>query len=197
MNYSQNDIENVLEYWQDISQDVQYISDELNLDINNVIDILSKLQSENQISGFEKIQKRKQVLQEKTVQSFLESLDPETLKALKLDKLKSKEYFFTEKEVNEIYDNHIFLTKVSKITCDGDFVVITLNIEYRNTEFDIFMVYFSDDTVFYGSEKGKSELSRFFETMGPDNIEEFNIVTSRILDDHIPEDFWEVRGFAN
>ena len=62
MNYSQNDIENVLEYWQDISQDVKYISDELNLDINNVIDILSKLQSENQINGFEKIQKRKRQL---------------------------------------------------------------------------------------------------------------------------------------
>lgn len=195
-NYSQNDIENVLEYWQDISQDAQYISDELDLDINTVVNILSELQSKNQISGFEKIIKRKKVIQESII-LFTESLDDETIKSLKLDKLKSKEYFFEEKEINEIYDNHIFLTTVSKVSCEQNFVVFPLTIEYRNSKFDIIMVYFSDDSVFYGSEKGEKELSSFYKTLGPDNIEELNVVTSRILDDHIPLDFWEVRGFAN
>jgi hypothetical protein len=198
--FTNNDMENVLEYWQDVSQDPEFISKETDLDLNTVIQILDTLQKRGDISGFNKIERRRN-LDESKVLLFEELVDPEVIKSLKLDKFTDKEeykkYFFDEREINEVYDAHIFEIKVIKVVYQQGLIVIPLEIEYKGSDYSMFMVYDSDDNVHYGSKTGEDGVEKITKTLGEENMELFDSVTEQILNDHIPNDFWEIRNKLN
>jgi hypothetical protein len=197
--FTHSDMEDVLEYWQDVSQDPEFISKETDLDLYTVIQILHTLQKRGDISGFNRVNRKK--LDESKVLLFEELVDPEVIKSLKLDKLTSKteykKYFFDEKEINEVYDAHIFEIKVTKIVYQQGVIVIPLEMEYKGSDYSMFMVYDSDESVYYGSKTGEAGMEEIRKILGEENMELFDSVTEQILNDHIPNDFWEIRNKLN
>ena len=96
--FSANELETIMEYWQDISQDPEYISRELNMNIKKVNQILSELQSNGDIEGY--------ILEEGAV-------NPEMSRILNLSQFsKDEKYFFKKKNIGMFYDKHIFLIEV-------------------------------------------------------------------------------------
>jgi hypothetical protein len=196
--FTSNEMEQVLEYWQDISQDIDYISKESGLDIKKVVDILEELQKKGDISGFSKIERRK--IDESQILLFEELVDSDVIKSLKLDqfnKSKDKDYLFDKKEINEIYDAHIFTVTLKEIHYQQSVLIFPLIIDFKSKEYDMFMVYTPNDEVFYGSKDGESGVRKIKDALGKDNMEMLDEVTVKMLDDHIPEDFWEVRNKQN
>ena len=198
--FTLNDMENVLEYWQDVSQDPEFIAKETDLDLNTVIQILHTLQKRGDISGFSKITRRKPNVNEDKVLLFEELMDPEMRKALKLDQLTKthddKDYFFDEKEINEVYDAHIFEVKAIKVVLQQSVLIIPLEVTVKGKDYDMFMVYSADENVYYGSKEGEKTVQSLREVLG-NNWNLFDEVTEQILNDHIPLDFWEVKNMQN
>jgi hypothetical protein len=198
--FTLSDMEDVLEYWQDVSQDPEFISKETDLDLNTVIQILHTLQKRGDISGFSRISRRKPNVNEDRVLLFEELVDPELAKALKLDQLTKthddKDYFFDEKEINEVYDAHIFEVKVLKAVLQQSVLIITLEVTTKGKDYDMFMVYAADENVYYGSKEGEKTVEALRQALGA-NWDLFDEVTERILNDHIPQDFWEVKNIQN
>ena len=132
----------------------------------------------------------------KRIKKVNELLDPETLRRLNIKPIKREDYFFGDKEVNKIYDAHIFeiIVKSMKMETGGKAVLIDLLVSYKLKEYGVGIVYMDDENVFYGSmyesEYGIEELR---EDMGESNMEVFDDVTEQIINDLIPEDFWEIR----
>lgn len=192
MNFTTVEIEEVLNLYQDESQDPKYIAESTGLEINKVVAILEHLQSQGDIQGFNKIE-RKRNINEDRILLFSEAIvDPEVIKSLKLDKINDKNYFFDEKEIEEVYDAHIFEVKAEKAHLHPIGLIITLVLTIKMKDFNIFMVYTPDENVYYGAEDGENTIKQLEDALG-DNWELFNDVTQQILDDHIPRDFWEVR----
>jgi hypothetical protein len=205
MNYSyedftHSDMEDVLEYWQDISQDTEFISQETGLDINKVIQILDTLQKRGDISGFNRIDRRKPTVNEDKVLLFEELMDPEMRKELKLDQLTKthddKDYFFDEKEIGEVYDAHIFEVKAIKAVYQQGLIIIPLEVTVKGKDYDMFMVYSPDENVYYGGPEGEKTVQSLRDVLGP-NWNLFDEVTEQILNNHIPLDFWEVKKIQN
>ena len=99
MNFTTVEIEEVLNLYQDESQNPEYISESSGIEIDKVLAILNHLQKQGDITGFQKIERKKN-LNEDRILLFSEAIiDPEVLKSLKLDKFNDKRYFFDEKEI--------------------------------------------------------------------------------------------------
>jgi hypothetical protein len=198
--FTLNDMENVLEYWQDVSQDPEFIAKETDLDLNTVIQILHTLQKRGDISGFSKITRRKPNVNEDKILLFEELMDPEMRKALKLDQLTKthddKDYFFDEKEINEVYDAHIFEVKAIKAVYQQGLIIIPLEVTVKGKDYDMFMVYSPDENVYYGSSEGEKTVQSLRTALEP-NWDLFDEVTEQILNNHIPLDFWEVKNIQN
>ena len=186
MDISANEMETVMEYWQDISQDPQYISKELNMNIKKVSQILHKLQNNGDIEGY--------LIDESIV-------DPETSKILNLSQFSSKDdnkYFFTKKKIDMCYDKFTFLieAKSMEIIDNNTAVIINCVVTIKNKDFDFFIYYNKKDEVFYGSHDGQEVVENIRESLG-DNMEDFDNMTAKVLHDALPEDFWEVRDSKN
>jgi len=198
--FTLNDMEIVLEYWQDVSQDPEFIAKETDLDLNKVIQILHTLQKRGDISGFSRITIRKSNVNEDKVFLFEELMDTEIRKSLKLDQLTKtrddKDYFFDEKEINKVYDAHIFEVKVTKAVLQQSVLIIPLEVTVKGKDYDMFMVYLPDENVYYGSKEGEKTVQSLREVLG-NNWNLFDEVTEQILNDHIPLDFWEVKNMQN
>jgi hypothetical protein len=199
MGFTNNDIEQVLEYWQDISQDPEYISEKTGINIINVLNILEELQTKGNILGFSKIERRK--IDENKILLFEELLDAEISKSLKIGQfeknIKDKRYFYDEKNIDEVYDAHTFDVTVRKIHYKSGLLIIPLIVNFKNNEFNLFMVYSSNDDISYGSKEGEIGVQKLKNALGEENMEMFDAITGKILDDHIPDDFWEVRNRQN
>jgi len=132
----------------------------------------------------------------KRIKRITELLDQDVLKSLNIKPINRKDYFFEFKEVNQVYDAHIFEILVQSMNLDkgGKGVLINLLVTYKFKEYGVGILYMDDESVFYAnlndSEYGIHELRK---DMGEQNMEIFNEVTENIINDLIPVDFWEVR----
>lgn len=161
------DIEDVLEYWQDISQDPEFISHETGLDIKYVLDILKYLQDDNSIEDFNEI-----------VKSKLETTIKENNNLYK-------------KDINEIYDAYIFKVIVKNIEYEDTFLVINLTVSFMKKDYEISILYENNEDIYLKSDKGIQYINKMKEDMQKDNIELLNTIIKEIIDDHIQENFWE------
>jgi len=199
MNFTTVEIEEVLSIFQDESQDPEYISESTGMEIEKVLSILNHLQSQGDIQGFNKIERKMNISEDKVILFSESIISPDLRKELKIDQLvkgsKDKNYFFDEKDINEVYNAHIFEIKVTKVIYQNAVVIFPLVVTIKNHDFEMFMVYHPDENVYYASEKGES-LIKLKSLLG-NNSELFDEVTERILNDHIPQDFWEVKNIQN
>lgn len=196
MNFTTVEIEEVLGIYQDESQDPEYISESTGLELEKVLMILEHLQSQGDIKNFNKIE-RKKILSEDRIILFSETyVDLEVIKSLKLDKLDDKKYFFSEKEIQEVYDAHIFEIKAEKAVIQSWGLIISLTVTHKMRDYEISMIYTPDENVYYADQEGLETIKSLKNALG-DNWEFFHEVTNQILNDHFPKDFWEVRLMRN
>lgn len=197
--FSMSDMEDVLEYWQDISQDPKFISNETGLSIDKVVQILNTLQKRGDITGFTPIEKKYKV-QEDRILLFNELVSPGVFKSLGLDKMDKsstdKDYFFTEKEIDEVYDAHIFEIRAIKIVSKSGMLIIPIEVSVKSMNYNIFIVYTSDEDVFYGSEDGDKTINDIKTLLGA-NWDIFEDTVSQIIDENIPVDYWDVINKVN
>lgn len=125
-----------------------------------------------------------------------ELIDQEVLNHLNIKKIDRSKYFFSHKEINQLYDAQIFEVLVKDMNLDtgGKAVLINLLVTYKFKDYGVGILYMDDENVFYGDltdeELGVSDLRQ---DMGESNMEIFNDVTEQIINELIPVDFWEIR----
>jgi hypothetical protein len=167
------EIEVVMEYWNDITQDVEVISSETGMDMDKVKHILSKLQGEEKIENFR----------------IDESVDPETGKILKVRHFGS-DYNFSKKRIDRVYDSIIFNIEVKSMEAGNEQVIFECLVNFKHRQIPFYMVYDIEENVYYGSPEGKDTVTELRKSLG-DNIEMFDQTTFKIISDLIPEDYWE------
>jgi hypothetical protein len=132
----------------------------------------------------------------KHIKRINELIDQQVLSDLNIKKIDRSKYFFSHKEINQLYDAHIFeiLVKDMNLDTGGKAVLINLLVTYKFKDYGVGILYMDDENVFYGDltdeELGVSDLRQ---DMGESNMEIFNDVTEQIIDELIPIDFWEIR----
>lgn len=132
----------------------------------------------------------------KHIKRINELIDQQVLNDLNIKKIDRSKYFFSHKEINQLYDAHIFeiLVKDMNLDTGGKAVLINLLVTYKFKDYGVGILYMDDENVFYGDltdeELGVSDLRQ---DMGESNMEIFNDVTEQIIDELIPIDFWQIR----
>lgn len=179
MEHNSYEMDKVMEYWNDITQDIRLISQELEIPENKVREILTQLQTENKIENFE----------------ILESVDPETGNILKLKHF-GPEYTFSKRNVNKLYDALIFDIEVKTMEADNESVVFDCEVNYKNRKYPFLMVYDTQEQVFYGSREGKETVRELMDALG-ENEERFHQTTLKIINELLPEDYWEGKNKQN
>ena len=118
-------------------------------------------------------------------------------KEFKLDQFqkdKDEKYSFEKRDINELYDCHIFQVLAKEIVCDPrGFLIIHCIVTIKNKDYGLSIVYDTSSNIHYAStdEKELKELKSKID------IDELNYVTNNILDDEVPMDFWEVKTKYN
>lgn len=139
--------------------------------------------------------KRKKVL------LFREMLDPQMSRELDLDKLSisinNQEYFFTEKKLNKNYEFGPFEIFVEKAVFQQSYIILPIQITCEGLTHRMFLAYDSDENIHYGTEMGQEGIVNIQQLLGHRRFQMLDEVTSEIIDDLIPEDFWIVRGYSN
>lgn len=132
----------------------------------------------------------------KHIKRINELIDQQVLNNLNIKKIDRSKYFFSHKEINQLYDAHIFeiLVKDMNLDTGGKAVLINLLVTYKFKDYGVGVLYMDDENVFYADltdeELGISDLRQ---DMGESNMEIFNDVTEQIIDQLIPADFWQIR----
>jgi hypothetical protein len=132
----------------------------------------------------------------KHIKRINELIDQQVLNDLNIKKIDRSKYFFSHKEINQLYDAHIFeiLVKDMNLDTGGKAVLINLLVTYKFKDYGVGVLYMDDENVFYADltdeELGISDLRQ---DMGESNMEIFNDVTEQIIDQLIPADFWQIR----
>ena len=132
----------------------------------------------------------------KHIKRINELIDQQVLNDLNIKKIDRSKYFFSHKEINQLYDAHIFeiLVKDMNLDTGGKAVLINLLVTYKFKDYGVGILYMDDENVFYADltdeELGVSDLRQ---DMGESNMEIFNDVTEQIIDELIPIDFWQIR----
>lgn len=132
----------------------------------------------------------------KHIKRINELIDQQVLSDLNIKKIDRSKYFFSHKEINQLYDAHIFeiLVKDMNLDTGGKAVLINLLVTYKFKDYGVGILYMDDENVFYADltdeELGVSDLRQ---DMGESNMEIFNDVTEQIIDELIPIDFWQIR----
>lgn len=132
----------------------------------------------------------------KYIRRIDELIDQEVLNHLNIKKIDRSKYFFSHKEINQLYDAHIFEVLVKDMNLDtgGKAVLINLLVTYKFKNYGVGILYMDDENVFYGDltdeELGVSDLRQ---DMSESNMEIFNDVTEQIINELIPVNFWEIR----
>lgn len=132
----------------------------------------------------------------KHIKRINELIDQQVLNDLNIKKIDRSKYFFSHKEINQLYDVHIFeiLVKDMNLDTGGKAVLINLLVTYKFKDYGVGILYMDDENVFYADltdeEFGITDLRQ---DMGESNMEIFNDVTEQIIDELIPIDFWQIR----
>jgi hypothetical protein len=61
----------------------------------------------------------------------------------------------------------------------------------------MFLAYDSDENIHYGSQMGQEGIIKIEQMLGPKRSQMLDEATEEIINDIIPEDFWDVRGYSN
>lgn len=137
----------------------------------------------------------------KKIKLFREMINPELSKELDLHKLSrnksDKEYFFSEKEVDKTYQSGPFEIYVEKVFFQQGFVIIPIEITCDGFLHRMFLAYDSDENIHYGSQMGQEGIIKIEQMLGPKRFQMLDEATEEIINDIIPEDFWDVRGYTN
>ena len=128
-------------------------------------------------------------------------IDPELIKDLELDKISKdssdKEYFFSEKKLNKDYEFGPFNIHVEKVFFQQGFVIMPIEISCDGFLHRMFLAYDSDENIHYGSQMGQEGIIKIEQMLGPKRFQMLDEATEEIINDIIPEDFWDVRGYSN
>ena len=134
--------------------------------------------------------KRKKVL------LFKEMLDPKISKQLDLDKLSkgidNQNYFFTEKYLNKNYEFGPFEIFVERAVYQQSYIILPIQIKCDGLTHKMFLAYDNNENIHYGSEMGQEGIIKIQQLLGHRRFQMLDEATSEIIDDIIPEDFWEV-----
>jgi hypothetical protein len=135
------------------------------------------------------------------IKLFREMIDPELIKDLELDKISKdssdKEYFFSEKKLNKDYEFGPFNIHVEKVFFQQGFVIMPIEISCDGFLHRMFLAYDSDENIHYGSQMGQEGIIKIEQMLGPKRFQMLDEATEEIINDIIPEDFWDVRGYSN
>jgi DNA-binding Lrp family transcriptional regulator len=184
--FPMDELEGVLELWNHC-KDPKIISKEMGLSIERVNKIIEKLKKDGQIDI-------------ESILTLEEFIDKDVADSLKLNSLTKKsddtDYFFTSKDINVLYDAHIFEVTVESMSYESNAITIFTIVNYKFVEYKIAIIYYNDEDIHYGSVD-EDTLSKFRKNMGPENMELFDEVTNTVIEDYIPTDFWDVRELSN
>lgn len=226
MEFSEGEKDTIHNYWVDISQDPEWISEDSGIDYQKVIDILTSLSKEGEIKNFNqseitKVKKFNEMIDPSEFKNFKpgsairNKMDPDDYFGLELDKLDKSDtdYFFEDEMINRSWtDFPITINVVRKRLGIRDInekiIGFQLDVYYTNKigkteEYSLAMFYERDTTVSFSKEVLRwqiqkfenIEISEFFERIG--GTERFYKLSSEIIDDLVPEDFWEVHDKQN
>lgn len=186
MNLNPVEIEQVLEYWSDISQDVDLISRELEIDRVKVIEILEHLQMDGQIKNYKPMK-----MDEDRILKFNELVNELGVK--------DDRYFYKEKKINQAYDLYAFIIEVYTILFSPNgYLDISVAVEYNGSKYPFKIVYYSDDTIYHTTTKKDTiKMREIMEILGEENAEKLKEGLDDILDSLVPDDFWKVRSDSN
>ena len=182
--FTAGELENVLEYWKDISQDPEYISKETGLEINKILSILDILKKEGKIENYEPVIEK--------ILLFREMIEPSIFNKLNLRQFNdTSKYLFNKKKINKVYDAKIFDIVVKSMEMNNNYVEFDCVIDYKGIDYPFLLDYDSEDQVYYGSREGKKIITELRNKLG-DNIEILHQTTLKIIEENLPKDFWEV-----
>lgn len=123
------------------------------------------------------------------------SLTKSILEDLNIKKIDREEYFYKKKNINKRCEDDKFeiFIRTSEIEPTGTAVLIDMEVIYDEVEYFIGLIYLSNEDVYYGSMgvPGIDDIKREFIE---DDSEKFDDITYSILNEVIPEDFWEIRS---
>lgn len=192
MDFKNDEVELVYSYWNDYSQDVDFISFETGIEKEKVKAILDRLKKTGKIKDI--------IFNESKVISFDEMLDIDDYFGLGLDKISTdendKEYFFQDENVNKNFQKGPIGILVRSKHFMHDSVVLDLDVSYMDETYPIFMYYDRNEQVHFSTPIQPEVLDIFFEDLG-ENLNKFFEFSQEVLDKIIPFDFWETRAKFN
>lgn len=128
-------------------------------------------------------------------------MDPELNKNLGLDKISKdisdKDYFFEEKKIDKNFEFGPFEIYVEKAFFQQGFVIIPIEITCDGFLHRMFLAYDNDENIHYGSQMGQEGIIKIEQMLGERRFEMLDSATEEIINEIIPEDFWDVRGQNN
>ncbi|NBO22312.1 hypothetical protein EBU94_03075 [bacterium] len=180
------EMEEVLDLWQNVSKDPEYISKDMGITLEKVHVILNELSNRGDIKDYE----------EKIVRFDEMYLDDETRKKLDLERLQGFKHLY------DVYFGDGFEIHLISMVKSKDMVSIFFSI---STDYVlpvvIRMVYTPDDNVWFigpGLEDGDHEECKrmldHIKNLGKEK--KFHILTNKILSDLLPSDYWSLKNIS-
>jgi hypothetical protein len=175
--YSNYDIDLIQSYWVDSSQDVDWITDQVEFSKKEVEEILDYLSKKGMIEGW--------------------NINESIINRDDFPGGDDNRYFYDKKEINEEYDNNIFqiLAKTIYVNETNDGLIIDCLVSFKHLDYPIVILYFNDEEMYYGSRG--DEWDRLVKALGPRYTNFLESLLHQILKDHVPYNFWKVRGIHN
>jgi hypothetical protein len=135
------------------------------------------------------------------VRLFNEMIDPLLSKELELDKvskgLSNQDYFFSRKEVDKTWEFEYFDIYVENMHFQQGYVIVPIEITSDGFLHRMFLAYSQDEDIFYGSMTGGTGIQKIKKMLGEYKFAFLEEATSEIVDELLPSDFWDVRGYSN
>jgi len=190
--FERDEIDLVFSYWNDTSQDPEFISQDSGIELDKVVEILEMLSKQGKIKDF--------FLNENKIFLFEEIVDIDDYFALDLDKLSTKkddkDYFFSDMDLNKSFTKGPFRINVRSKHFVQDYVILDLDVTYLDETYPIFLYYDRLERVYFLTPEQPEVVDIFIEDLG-NNVQKFYDFSNEVLDKIIPYDFWETRAKFN
>lgn len=176
------EMEEVLELWQNVSKDPEYISKDMEISVERVHEILEELSSRGDILDYEvKILKLDEMF-----------LDDKTRREVGIVNIESS------KNLDDIYYCKEFTIYMVGINIYKDVVLIFMLVATKLNDIPLGMrmAYTRDELVYFqpfldGEEENFELLKRNLNILG--KYDEFENKTKQIVEDLLPNDFWKIK----
>ena len=229
MDFSKDELAMVEDYWINISQDADFISQETGINKKRIVDILVELSEKSRIEDFDldefqdvpRVHKFTEMKNSSSFRTFnpkqalKNKLDVDDYFDLDLDKMSrekgDKDYFFDFARIHRSWTEYplsIYVIDKRLLVLDGSEKIIGFNIRVRLTNkigksefFRLMMFYQRNGFVSFsrnveGITSNKLlDLEEFYSII-VEKQRLFNL-TSRVLDELVPDDLWDVLDRQN